>query len=37
MNEALSNTVDREALKRRAADFLPEIATRKYLDLLGLS
>ena len=30
-------TADREALKRRAADFSPEIAARKYLELLGLS
>lgn len=37
MDEALSAPVDREALKRRAADFSPEIAARKYLDLLGLS
>lgn len=37
MDEALSTPVDREALKRRAADFSPEIAARKYLDLLGLS
>jgi glycosyltransferase involved in cell wall biosynthesis len=36
MEEALSTPVDREALKRRAADFSPEIAARKYLDLLGL-
>lgn len=37
IDEALSSEVDREALKRRAADFSPEIAARKYLDLLGLS
>lgn len=37
MDESLSTPVDREALKRRAADFSPEIAARKYLDLLGLS
>lgn len=37
MDEALSAPVDRAALKRRAADFAPEIAARKYLDLLGLS
>lgn len=36
MEEALSREVDREALKRRAADFSPEIAARKYLSLLGL-
>ena len=34
MAEALDATHDREALKRRAADFSPEIAARKYLDLL---
>lgn len=34
---ALSTPADREVLKRRAADFAPEIAARKYLDLLGLS
>lgn len=37
MDEALSSPVDRAGLKRRAADFSPEIAARKYLDLLGLS
>lgn len=37
MNDALSTPVDREALIRRASDFAPEIATRKYLDLLGLT
>jgi len=37
MDESLSTPVDRDALKRRAADFSPEIAARKYLDLLGLS
>jgi glycosyltransferase involved in cell wall biosynthesis len=37
MGEALAAPVDREALKRRAADFSPEIAARKYLELLGLS
>ena len=37
MREALASPVDREALKRRAADFSPEIAARKYLDLLGLA
>ena len=36
MDEALSAPVDRIALKRRAADFSPEIAARKYLELLGL-
>jgi len=34
---ALSTPTDREALKRRAANFAPEIAARKYLDLLALS
>ena len=37
MDEALGAAVDCEALKRRAADFSPEIAARKYLDLLGLA
>ena len=37
VDEALAEPVDRDALKRRAADFAPEIAARKYLDLLGLS
>lgn len=36
MGEALEAPVDREALKRRAADFSPEIAARKYLEVLGL-
>ena len=36
MEEALAAPVDREALKRRAADFSPEIAARKYLGLLGI-
>lgn len=36
MEESLCLPVDREALKRRAADFSPQIAARKYLDLLGL-
>ena len=31
----LCAAVDRDALKRRAADFSPEIAARRYLDLLG--
>lgn len=34
INEALKAEHDRDALKRRAADFAPEIAARKYLDLL---
>jgi glycosyltransferase involved in cell wall biosynthesis len=37
MDEALSTPTDREALKRRASDFAPDIVARKYLDLLGLS
>lgn len=37
IEEALVAPVDREALKRRAADFSPEIAARKYLDVLGLA
>jgi glycosyltransferase involved in cell wall biosynthesis len=37
MDEALDAPVDHDALKRRAADFAPEVAARKYLDLLGLS
>jgi hypothetical protein len=37
MHDALAAAVDREALKRRAADFSPEIAVRRYLDLLGLA
>ena len=36
MDAALSSPADRDALIRRAADFAPEIAARKYLDLLGL-
>jgi glycosyltransferase involved in cell wall biosynthesis len=36
MGAALNEQVDRDALKRRAADFSPEIAARKYLDLLDL-
>lgn len=36
MNAALAAPVDRDALTRRASDFAPEIAARKYLDLLGL-
>lgn len=34
IQEALAASHDREALKRRAADFAPEIAARRYLDLL---
>lgn len=37
MDDALATPADRDALIRRAADFAPEIAARKYLDLLGLS
>lgn len=37
MEDALDAPVDREALIRRASDFAPEIAARKYLDLLGLT
>jgi glycosyltransferase involved in cell wall biosynthesis len=37
IEETLNTPVDKEALIRRAADFSPEIAARKYLDLLGLS
>jgi glycosyltransferase involved in cell wall biosynthesis len=34
---ALSETPDRAALQRRAADFAPDIAARRYLDLLELT
>ena len=34
---ALSEKPDRAALQRRAADFAPDIAARRYLDLLGLT
>lgn len=37
MSEAVEAPVDREALKRRAADFSPEIAVRRYLEVLGFS
>jgi glycosyltransferase involved in cell wall biosynthesis len=37
MDEALCTPTDRQALKRRAADFAPKIAARKYLDLLEIS
>ncbi|OWX98819.1 glycosyltransferase [Thioclava sp. IC9] len=37
IDAALSAPANAEALKRRAADFAPEIAARKYLKLLGLS
>ena len=36
MDESLSVPADGNALKRRAADFLPEIAACKYLDLFKL-
>lgn len=36
MGAALDEPVDRDVLKGRAADFSPEIAARKYLDLLKL-
>lgn len=36
MATALNETVDTERLKRRASDFTPEIAARKYLKLLKL-
>lgn len=36
MSDALDADVDKEALQRRAAEFAPEIAARKYLDLLAL-
>ncbi|ADP69700.1 glycosyl transferase group 1 [Rhodomicrobium vannielii ATCC 17100] len=36
MEAALDAPVDRDALRRRAADFAPGIAARKYLDLMGL-
>ena len=37
MKTALAEEHDPEALKRRAADFSPAIAARKYLDALGLT
>lgn len=37
MEDALFAPVDRETLIRRASDFAPAIAARKYLDLLGLT
>ncbi|BCX13125.1 MAG: glycosyl transferase [Thermosynechococcus sp.] len=36
MEEALQAPVDRDSLKRRAADFAPEVAARKYLEVLEL-
>lgn len=35
IDEALTASIDRDALKRRATDFAPEIAARNYLELLG--
>ncbi len=37
MEQGLSTPADKDALRRRAADFAPEIAARKYLDLMGLA
>jgi len=37
ITDALEQPHDRDALKRRAADFAPQIAARKYLDLLDLT
>lgn len=37
MAEALQETPDRDALKRRAADFAPEKAARAYLEAMGLA
>jgi len=37
MDAALAAPVDFDALVRRAADFAPEIAARKYLELLALT
>lgn len=37
MEDVLAAPADREALIRRAADFAPEIAAHRYLDLLGLT
>ena len=37
MDEALSISVDREGLKKRAADFSPEIVAAKYLKLLDVT
>jgi len=36
INNALNSSVDRAVLKIRASDFSPEIAARKYLDLLNI-
>ncbi|MCC5966654.1 MAG: glycosyltransferase [Natronohydrobacter sp.] len=37
MEAALNAPADREALIRRAADFAPEIAAQRYLNVLGIS
>lgn len=37
MEDALAAPVNRAALLQRAADFAPEIAARKYLNLMGLT
>lgn len=37
MEDALAARMDRDTLIRRASDFAPEIAARKYLNLLGLT
>ncbi len=37
MQAALSESPDRAALQRRAADFSPAIAAQRYLDLLGMA
>jgi len=37
MEAALGAPADREALIRRAADFAPEIAAQRYLELLGIT
>ncbi|WP_370402016.1 glycosyltransferase [Sulfitobacter sp. JB4-11] len=37
MQSSLDKSHDTEALKRRAADFAPEIAARKYLQALGMA
>lgn len=37
IRDSLAETPDPEALKRRAADFAPDIAARKYLEAMGLA
>lgn len=37
MDAALAEPADSEVLKRRAADFAPEIAAQRYLELMGMS